>query len=587
MAKPVDIKLFIGGNEGEEILQNSNFSIKLEQKIAAHHKLTIECPMEALEDTSGQFAEKAQGYIGQTLSLSINTDELVFNGIVMNVKINKEDGGNGSMEITAYSPTKLMDNGKDSQSYEQKTLKEIIDAAVKGHQYEFNVESKPRYQNKIPYTVQYKESDFDFIRRLAVRYGEWLYYDGQSLQFGNSGLKVTPLRFGESLESFNVSMITKPQRHTYLAYDFHQAGTHKAEMKGPEKQEGNSSLNMKVAYASKNLYAKVPTAIYNNSLMENGPSELSNVSELKSKHALNTVEIDGESDEVQIALGNIVDITGKNMAVVGKTDPYGKYIITRVTHVVKNSREYSNKFEGVPHTIEVPNYFDENAVPSCEEQYAIVVDNHDPKGMSRIRVRFPWQIDGQLSPWLRVATPYAGKGKGFHVLPEINEEVLVGFENGNAEKPFVIGAMFHGQGKSGFGGKGNHKKGFVTASGNRLEIDDEWGSVTLADSARSRLILDGSNNAAIQSEDLIALVLETENSTWTSAATKLLMKGTGEVLLEGEKVLTLQVGESSIVLQKDGTIILSGNDIIINSNKTINTSSSEETNINGKAVNIN
>jgi type VI secretion system secreted protein VgrG len=57
-------------------------------------------------------------------------------------------------------------------------------------------------------------------------------------------------------------------------------------------------------------------------------------------------------------------------------------------------------------------------------------------------------------------------------LPEIGEEVLVGFENDNAEKPFVLGAMFNGQGKSGYGGEGNNFKAIRTRSGHYLEFEE-------------------------------------------------------------------------------------------------------------------
>lgn len=82
-------------------------------------------------------------------------------------------------------------------------------------------------------------------------------------------------------------------------------------------------------------------------------------------------------------------------------------------------------------------FFDEDAYPTCEEQSAIVTDNDDPQG--RIRVQFPWQKKkGLKTPWLRVVTPYAGKGKGMHIIPEIDEEVIIGFDNGNAERPLLL-----------------------------------------------------------------------------------------------------------------------------------------------------
>ena len=121
-------------------------------------------------------------------------------------------------------------------------------------------------------------------------------------------------------------------------------------------------------------------------------------------------------------------------------------------------------------------FFDEDAFPTCEEQSATVMQNDNPQGM--IKVQFPWQKKkGLTTPWLRVVTPYAGKGKGMHIIPEVGEEVIIGFDNGNAERPFVFGAMFNGKASAGTGGAGNHVKGLQTASGNRIIFNDKDGSV--------------------------------------------------------------------------------------------------------------
>lgn len=48
------------------------------------------------------------------------------------------------------------------------------------------------------------------------------------------------------------------------------------------------------------------------------------------------------------------------------------------------------------------------------------------------------------TPWLRIAVPYSGQGKGFYFIPEIGEEVMVGFEMNNAERPYIIGTFFNG-----------------------------------------------------------------------------------------------------------------------------------------------
>ncbi|MEN7551943.1 phage baseplate assembly protein V [Rapidithrix thailandica] len=511
MAKPVNTQILLNGSP---ILVNSNYSIELEQQIASHHKLTITCPTESMEDVAGSFAMKAKDYIGNRLTLLINEDQLVFTSVVVNVNIHKYDGGDGLMVITAFSPTVLMAHGRDSQSFEKKDLKGIISEATKEYPSDIvKIESKPHFQDSIPYTVQYKENDFDFICRLAKRYGEWVYYDGETLHFGNHGSDTVPLNFGEALSEFNFSMQAKPQHHTYLVYDSLQAKIHNASMEDHRESVSNPYIR-DITKVSEKLFAKKPTAVYNNSLLENGKVELENVVKLKAKHALNTMVFEGKSDEVQVALGNLVEVTGKSTSVAGQTDVYGNYIITSVTHKVNNSGEYINTFEGVPSDIQVPVYFDEDAIPVCEEQYAEVKDNNDPDGLGRIRVQFPWQaLNNQLSPWLRVSTPYAGDGKGFHVLPEVGEEVLIGFESGNAEKPFVIGAMFHGKGKSGRGGAGNYVKGLTTASGTKVEMDDENSTVTIYDPSGNTVTLNGDGTITIAAPDKIDIQSKEINIT--------------------------------------------------------------------------
>ena len=59
-----------------------------------------------------------------------------------------------------------------------------------------------------------------------------------------------------------------------------------------------------------------------------------------------------------------------------------------------------------------------------------VVDNHDPHNQGRIRVQYYWQEDGQ-STWVRLLTPHAGAGRGTLFLPELGDEVLVTFEEGD------------------------------------------------------------------------------------------------------------------------------------------------------------
>ena len=92
-------------------------------------------------------------------------------------------------------------------------------------------------------------------------------------------------------------------------------------------------------------------------------------------------------------------------------------------------------------------------IRTCEPQVAHVTHNDDPNGLGRVRVRYPWQeksnapsedtYSGEVSsPWIRVVSPMAFKGGGFTLRPQVGSEVMLNYQNGNVERPYVEGGLF-------------------------------------------------------------------------------------------------------------------------------------------------
>lgn len=76
---------------------------------------------------------------------------------------------------------------------------------------------------------------------------------------------------------------------------------------------------------------------------------------------------------------------------------------------------------------------------------AIVDDNDDPDGRGRVRLTYPWMGDSAVSHWARFAAPGAGADSGFAWVPQVGDEVLVAFEQGDPARPFVLGGLWNGQ----------------------------------------------------------------------------------------------------------------------------------------------
>ena len=135
--------------------------------------------------------------------------------------------------------------------------------------------------------------------------------------------------------------------------------------------------------------------------------------------------------------------------------------------------------------------------------------------MSRVKVRFPWR-EGEESFWARVVHVDAGKDRGIYTLPDVDDEVLVGFEFGDPSHPIVLGSLYNGKdtpirpvSDMVDGGK-NVRKVIQTGGENVIEIEDTDGSqkitITQKDSKNSIVLsLDGPEISILSDGGAISL----------------------------------------------------------------------------------
>jgi uncharacterized protein involved in type VI secretion and phage assembly len=104
----------------------------------------------------------------------------------------------------------------------------------------------------------------------------------------------------------------------------------------------------------------------------------------------------------------------------------------------------------------------------------IVTNNQDPDGMGRVKLEFPWLSDSNESYWARIATLMAGQDRGSFFLPEVGDEVLVAFEHGDINHPYVVGALWNGVDtppETNSDGENNIRK-MRSRSGHQITFDD-------------------------------------------------------------------------------------------------------------------
>jgi len=105
----------------------------------------------------------------------------------------------------------------------------------------------------------------------------------------------------------------------------------------------------------------------------------------------------------------------------------------------------------------------------------IVSNNQDPDGLARVKIKFPWLSDDNETDWVRIATLMAGAERGSFFLPEVGDEVLVAFEHGDINHPYVIGCLWNGVDappETNSDGKNNIRK-IRSRSGHEIIFNDD------------------------------------------------------------------------------------------------------------------
>lgn len=150
---------------------------------------------------------------------------------------------------------------------------------------------------------------------------------------------------------------------------------------------------------------------------------------------------------------------------------------------------------------------------------ALVTDLVDPQGLGRIQVRFPWLgPDGEreVRAWATLLTPYADNNQGYQMLPEVDSQVVVGFEAGDVRRPYLVGCCWNGQASLPEAPEAaNNKRLIRTREGSLLEFDDTAGSAKLTLSLQSghQLVLDdGSSEVTLNHSSGAQIVIRSSGA---------------------------------------------------------------------------
>ena len=422
-------------------------------------------------------------------------ETVLFEGFVRRVRLRYEIGGEYRVLLEAVSPSWRLDQGGRFCYYRQQTARAAA-AATLGHCGLSLAGSMPEGAT-LSY-VQWEEADFPFFARLVDDGEAWF----RPATDGAAAVEVqTAFQPGTQL------LWRDPEEGLFHWADggrlrtLTTGGAHYDPQVGLSRAlTGVSSSADFYGGAAARMVAAVQTGAGSLGDRQAGrPRSATLADHLRSaqhesrRASASAVTCEGRSQNPRVRAGDAVEV-------VGLPGVNGVYGVVEAEHRWTH-KGYENRFLATPAKRWLP--AERPLRPSLDGLYpARVTANHDPHNQGRIRVSYYWQ-DGGETTWVRLLAPHAGPGRGFLFLPEIGDEVLICFEEGDPERPYVVGSAWNGVHQpptSGFhvpgepnGAEfvGNNIKRLVTKSGHRITMVDTPGkeTVSIATPSKNKLVL--------------------------------------------------------------------------------------------------
>ena len=474
----------------------------------------------------------------------------IFVGVVTNVQLHREGSDFGCIIVSGYSATYRMETAHSCFSWNDRTIGDVVKKLCE--QAKVQLELNPAFKETKDFICQYEESDFDFIRRLAHQYQEWMYFDGTKLIFGKPRKLADPIRleYGTTLSSLDIGLQTLARSEQVFSY--HSGADREMQRMTPDLAYGHDKLAGEAFRASLGMFSKPAR--------QHALPRISNETELVNymgrKQAAETAEthyITAESQVPTLRVGSVISLYSSFLERVGNLseESLGDFIIIEITHEVSQGSYYKNRFKAIPATIKaMPS--PKVRMPLAETQMATVLSNADPEGKGRVRVRMNWQTDGMQTGWVRVMTPDGGSSsdvksnRGFVFIPEVGDQVLLGFRHGDPARPYVMGSLFNGT-TGGGGLEGNHMKSLTTRSGHTIKLNDSLSSlgITIKDIKGNSIHIDSVGD---------------------------------DIIINAKRNITINAGETFTVNCKNANI-LAEESINMNAEESISSISGEDTTI--------
>ncbi len=569
------------------------------------------------------YADSEKFKIGAAVEISMSaevetglTEAVLVKGEITSIEPVFGEDGNSFFRAVGYDRSHHLTRGKwtrvfgDGKSAGSITEKDILAKIAQMAGLSQKVDASGLSGLSYEYVMQYNQTDWDFLWSRARAFGYQVYVEDRTLYFQKANAvrgtdAPVTLEWGATLASFEprITLMGQASEAEYHGWD----PSKKKEIVGkvstssydfpnqigyPEKK---SETFLKKAFSAAKVVSVDRPAYSQGMAKQMADAELSS-------GANQFIQADGflQRGNPHLLAGRKVKIknVGKNFS--------GTYYLTKVRHELRGGR-YMVQFSvsgSSPHTLYGMLHAGAPTGDRLNSPVVGIVTNvDDPDKLGRVRVKFPWLDPNYESNFARICSIDGGKERGFFFLPEVNDEVLVAFEHGDINLPYIIGRLWNkqdkppkGTGSSVYAGGKVNQRVICSRTGHRIILDDTDGKeqilIESKDSKASILMSakDGSITLKSQGDFTIELQgkfivksqgdisMETKAGSKITAATK--------VEVNANQEATIKASAGKLALKPAGTE-LSGMKVDVKGSTITSISGSAMVEIKGGMVKIN
>jgi phage protein D/phage baseplate assembly protein gpV len=523
-------------------------------------------------DEDLQKVEGDQFSLGKELEISAQPEgggssQVLFKGEITALEPEFAEGTHASLIVRGYDRSHRLHRGTHTKTYVQVTDSDLANRIATDAGLRAQVDATTEVYDHV---FQHNQSHMEFLTGRARRIGYEFYIEDRTLHFcqPSSDGDALELEWGQKMISFHPSMtlIEQVDELTVKGWDpkNRQVITGQATRGAAEPNINQTQTGAQTASSAFDSASRVVVDCDVHSQAD---------ADSVAQAILDTIS--GAYLEAEgVCYGEPSLRAGKAVRLRSLGSRFsGTYLVSSATHIYRAGEGYRTTFSIHGRRADTLLSLLESAVKEDHEWGGLVVgivtNNQDPDGWGRVKVKFPWLSEDEESHWARVLGLGAGAERGFYCLPEVDDEVLVAFENGNFNRPFILGGLWNGQDKppsandEALENSNVRQRMFKTRGGHMLLfIDGKEEGVVLETKGQHRLTLGDEKKAIIlETADGHTLTLDDQGKKVvleTSGGHKLTLDdSTSEMSMESSANLAIKSG-GNLTLEATGTLELKG-----------------------------